>query len=994
MVLSGGQRKQLQFALESAFPTKASLEQMLSYELDKNLEAIAGVGSLQDVIFKVIQTAEAQGWIPDLIRAALQSNPGNPELKAFETKSSSIDLLAAKESYLKQLRQYFDDITFAGIDLKDQDINQPGTLAKIFVMPDVEEQVLENSGNELLRQGQQVHQAQRVEKSERKVSAKELFKDGHTRRVLLLGTPGSGKTALINYFVLALCRQKSDFKNEHPNKMPKLTLDRQKLQPSHIGLADDTDWLPIIIPIRELARHLDMSILDFARYFAEKDLSCSPLPQKFFEYWLEEGRALIFFDGLDEVGQDQQSKIVERIKTFLEKYAQNRAIITSRPIGNPGRYFQAKEFSRYWIQPFNNIQIACFIHHWYHSYCSNQTEVERRKTHFKKALFGNERLTLLARNPLLLTIILLIHREYDQLPKERCELYNCAINTLLRSWDQHKELRNHDVLQYLRPDDLRWLMARLAYWIHTQGGLDNKEGGILIERGTLIEQLSEYIQNELGIKRREAKAESERFLEKIVRDRAGLLSLQGDGCYAFVHKTFQEYLTAEDMCNRAKEQPELKPLLDEIQLHLHEPHWHEVILLLVAQLTGNEAAQAIRAILECNSEYEQWLHRDLLLAGQCLAENPKRLKQANPKLVTDTLTQLVKLGVTNSLPIGQKTQHQFSEILLSLSGTDFAIEVIQILNSCASTIPLIYRLALGEHEEAVRDVLPLLKNKYSHEQTTKMLEKVVKYSNISNFLIQQLRSELHWDLGIAKALRTLGYNDGYVRDILMDDDYDEMQNDIAYEAHEQQQIEEIGSIYSEIEQLLRELKNQSELALEALDKLIDWLEWDDYGIGEHIAKKLGEASSKSRLIEMKLLDKLQDIFSNEYIYTVLALGYLRNPSQDVIKILVSLLESHKNGFIRVSAAKALSQLNIYRDFVLNQLLNLLRNSSRSDDSYKQDLSFNYQVFEALVQLSTTFDRVAPALAQWIEQHQDKEYVVYGIDTLWKLVEGSTTSYEQ
>ncbi|GAB1544206.1 hypothetical protein NUACC21_68820 [Scytonema sp. NUACC21] len=57
---------------------------MLSFELDRNLEAIAGEGNLQEIIFKIIQTAEAEGWILDLIRAARQSNPGNSLLREIE----------------------------------------------------------------------------------------------------------------------------------------------------------------------------------------------------------------------------------------------------------------------------------------------------------------------------------------------------------------------------------------------------------------------------------------------------------------------------------------------------------------------------------------------------------------------------------------------------------------------------------------------------------------------------------------------------------------------------------------------------------------------------------------------------------------------------------------------------------------------------------------------------------------------------------------------
>ncbi|MBO3461222.1 AAA-like domain-containing protein [Aetokthonos hydrillicola Thurmond2011] len=81
MGLSGQQRKQLQEALIDAFPTTASLEQMLAFGLDKNLRAIAGEGSLQDIVFKLIQAANAQGWVEDLVCAARESNPGNTTLQ-------------------------------------------------------------------------------------------------------------------------------------------------------------------------------------------------------------------------------------------------------------------------------------------------------------------------------------------------------------------------------------------------------------------------------------------------------------------------------------------------------------------------------------------------------------------------------------------------------------------------------------------------------------------------------------------------------------------------------------------------------------------------------------------------------------------------------------------------------------------------------------------------------------------------------------------------
>ncbi|MBP5975439.1 CHAT domain-containing protein [Brasilonema sp. CT11] len=81
MSLSGKQRQQLQLALIDAFPTTTSLEQMLAFGLDKNLRAIAGEGSLQDIVFKLIQAANSEGWAEDLVSAACDSNPGNQQLR-------------------------------------------------------------------------------------------------------------------------------------------------------------------------------------------------------------------------------------------------------------------------------------------------------------------------------------------------------------------------------------------------------------------------------------------------------------------------------------------------------------------------------------------------------------------------------------------------------------------------------------------------------------------------------------------------------------------------------------------------------------------------------------------------------------------------------------------------------------------------------------------------------------------------------------------------
>ena len=81
MSLSGQQRQKLQEALINAFPDKLSLERMLSFQLDKKLDKIAGGANLEDVVFNLIKKAEAENWVENLISAARKSNSDNQLLK-------------------------------------------------------------------------------------------------------------------------------------------------------------------------------------------------------------------------------------------------------------------------------------------------------------------------------------------------------------------------------------------------------------------------------------------------------------------------------------------------------------------------------------------------------------------------------------------------------------------------------------------------------------------------------------------------------------------------------------------------------------------------------------------------------------------------------------------------------------------------------------------------------------------------------------------------
>lgn len=80
MKLKGLQIKQLTDALIDAFPEQVRLAEVVRFRLDKNLNAYAMGDDLKAIVFRLIQAAEAEGWVDELIAGARESNPGNQKL--------------------------------------------------------------------------------------------------------------------------------------------------------------------------------------------------------------------------------------------------------------------------------------------------------------------------------------------------------------------------------------------------------------------------------------------------------------------------------------------------------------------------------------------------------------------------------------------------------------------------------------------------------------------------------------------------------------------------------------------------------------------------------------------------------------------------------------------------------------------------------------------------------------------------------------------------
>ena len=124
----------------------------------------------------------------------------------------------------------------------------------------------------------------------------------------------------------------------------------------------------------------------------------------------------------------------------------------------------------------------------------------------------------------------------------------------------------------------------------------------------------------------------------------------------------------------------LKPLL-------HNPRWNEIILLTAGHLGEFSPYQATRfiwTILEMKSEYENILHRDLLMAVRCLADDIR----VDAELRRTVLSQLLKVYFA---PKSSPTlQDDIRQACSRLSGTIFGAELSKNWPNVSRTAVRVY----------------------------------------------------------------------------------------------------------------------------------------------------------------------------------------------------------------------------------------------------------------------------------------------------------------
>ena len=434
----------------------------------------------------------------------------------------------------------------------------------------------------------------------------------------IIGAPGAGKTTALKWLALAYSRRQVK---------ERLELDEDRL-PLFVALRDFNRFLDNLDGNHKLPGQLHPALLaEHLQDYYANNVQCLPLPPDFFLRALTTGQALVLLDGLDEVSvASKRTRAAEFVAACVRAYPKCRFVLSSRPRGyeNDCRTHLAALCSECRVRDFDDDDIAAFSTNWYLAVTiaregDNPTTRDRAASAAKnlQAAVKQERVRPLAANPLLLSILALIHQKGVGLPQRRVELYQECTEFLLGYWDQ---IRGGDTghelakLGGLTRQEKCALLEPIALWIHERG-----EKGTEVSRKELEAQLAEQFLARFGDSGTPPKQRAKEFVD-IIEQRAGLIVEREQDTFAFTHLTFQEYLAARALSDR-------EDFVEQTVKHLHDPWWREVHLLEVAHLStpntrrSREDTRRLLASMQgAGSLWESDLHRDLLFAFHALCD--------------------------------------------------------------------------------------------------------------------------------------------------------------------------------------------------------------------------------------------------------------------------------------------------------------------------------------------------------------------------------------
>jgi hypothetical protein len=462
-------------------------------------------------------------------------------------------------------------------------------------------------------------------------------KSSEATALAIVGPPGSGKTTLLQHVAITFAANR-----QRRHRIRSYT-------PVLLFIRDHTEAITGENP-PSLGKLSETYFCDPVLFTALKP------PANWFEKQLKHGKCIVLLDGLDEVADLEKRKLVSAwVDIQIKNYPRSRFVLTARPQGYRGAPLQRAHVLE--VQPFNGSQVKKFVENWYlaneiMSFGGRNDPVVKRRAKREahdllQRLRKSPSLSALTVNPLLLTMIAMVHRYHGALPGSRVELYAEICEVLLGRWRQTRgvhddKLKTAQKLVVLRPLAAHMMEAKLRD-ISTKAAI-----GVIATPMKRVGIVGEQAKNFLGS----------------LQASSGLILEREADRWSFAHHTFQEYLTASYWLTHKTS----KRVWGEM---VGDSWWHETLLLYAAQ---GDATPLVKACLEIDSI------PTLTLAVGCLDE----ARELSPTVRDATVQRLIDdLESPNAARRRLAAEVQLNHRLKSLHRVDERCEIDLDYITCA-----------------------------------------------------------------------------------------------------------------------------------------------------------------------------------------------------------------------------------------------------------------------------------------------------------------------
>jgi len=404
----------------------------------------------------------------------------------------------------------------------------------------------------------------------------ETFKNSAFRSVIL-GDPGGGKSTLSHKLIYDIASDQGQFS-------------------STVG----TEVAPILVILREYGVQKNANCVSIIQYVEQMIFSKYQLQVPFacLDYLLLSGRALIIFDGLDELLETKyRQEITEDVESFCRQYPSAPVVVTSREVGYDRAPLSDEMFTVYRLRGFNPPQIRKYVTNWFQ--LTADLTPDQQQAMIRSFIDDSQSISDICSNPLMLGLLCNIYRAENYLPRNRPNIYKKCADMLFEQWDRGRGIKVNLPFSdaFIRPT-----MQELAYWI-----LSSPELQRTVTADQLMQRTAMYLKKKCFENIEEAEYAAREFVD-FCRGRAWVFTDVGttecgDHLYQFTHGTFLEFFSAEYIV-RNYSMDEIKAILQSKVIRFE---W-DMVLQIVMQLKDctqeNAANELLEFVVEKATEYD------------------------------------------------------------------------------------------------------------------------------------------------------------------------------------------------------------------------------------------------------------------------------------------------------------------------------------------------------------------------------------------------------